>query len=326
MLNDQTTINRVIRLGTRGSLLARGQSQMIADQLQRLHPGLRIETKVCTTTGDRITDRPLHDMGGKGLFTKELEEALLNYDVDFVVHSFKDVPVTMPLVSQLNLIVAAVPVREDPRDCLASRVATNFLNLPKYSRVGTGSLRRKAQILHFRPDLRVELLRGNIDTRLNKMRSGEFDAVILAMAGLKRSGLFTVGETHPIDPSVLVPSAGQGALALQCRRDDQPACGLLSSLHNPLTAACVDLERRIVSFFDGDCTSPIGALATIESGSIRLRACIAASEGEPRLAIAASSGPINARKKVFNDVVRSLCDQGATELLHPETKTAVLAS
>src|SRR5687768_14549647 len=167
----------VLRLGTRGSLLARTQSQLVADDLMLRHPGLRVELVIVRTSGDRITDRPLHEFGGKGLFTKELEQALLAGEVDFAVHSFKDVPVTMPLVDTSGLTIAAVPAREDPRDVLVSRKAKRLADLPPGARVGTGSLRRACQIVHARPDVVIEPVRGNIDTRLRKLTEGHYDAI-----------------------------------------------------------------------------------------------------------------------------------------------------
>src|SRR5687768_18563534 len=166
-----------LRLGTRGSLLARTQSMLVADALERAHLGLKIEMHIVKTTGDQITDRPLHEAGGKGLFTKELEQALLAGEIDFAVHSYKDVPVTMPLVDQADLVIAAVPTREDPRDVLVSRKAKRLADLPPGARVGTGSLRRACQIVHARPDVVIEPVRGNIDTRLRKLTEGHYDAI-----------------------------------------------------------------------------------------------------------------------------------------------------
>ncbi len=198
-----------IRLGTRGSLLARTQSQLVADALQAAHRGLGVNLKIVKTTGDQIIDRPLHEVGGKGLFTKELELALLAGEIDFAVHSFKDMPVTMPLVAQEDLIVAAVPIRADPRDVLISRAARTIDELPAGARVGTGSLRRRCQLLDRRADLQIEAVRGNIDTRLRKLREGDFDAVILAFAGLMRAGLFDQSMMFMIPEDVLLPAPGQ---------------------------------------------------------------------------------------------------------------------
>src|SRR4051812_11250569 len=211
-MSSNAKSSSVLRLGARGSMLSRMQSQRVADALEKRHPGLEIELVLCKTTGDVIVDKPLHDAGGKGLFTKELEQALLAGEVDLAVHSYKDVPVTMPLVegSQERLVIAAVPKREDPRDVLVSSKAKRLGELPQGARVGTGSLRRGSQIRTLRPDLQIELIRGNIDTRLRKLRAGQFDAIILAYAGLKRTALFDDQDMSVIEPDEMLPAAGQG--------------------------------------------------------------------------------------------------------------------
>jgi hydroxymethylbilane synthase len=272
---------RILRLGTRGSLLARSQSGLIARSLEERHAGLKVELILFRTSGDQITDKPLHEFGGKGLFTKELEQALLAGSIDFAVHSFKDVPVTMPLVDQHDLVIAAVPAREDPRDVLVSRQGSEISQLPAGARVGTGSLRRRAQLLALRPDLHVEPIRGNIDTRLRKCFAGEFDAVVLAMAGLKRAGLFEPQKMKPIEPAELLPAPGQGALALQCRRDDSATMQLLAALNDPATKSCVAAERELVRILDGDCHSPIAALAEPAANGMTLRAVVGRKEGDP---------------------------------------------
>ncbi|HVT87342.1 MAG TPA: hydroxymethylbilane synthase [Tepidisphaeraceae bacterium] len=269
-----------LRLGTRGSSLARRQSQMIADLLEKHHPELVVELIICKTTGDRIQDKPLYEVGGKGVFTKELEEALLAKTVDFAVHSFKDVPVTMPLVEQGNLTIAAVPHREDVRDVLVSFEAKSIEDLPKGANVGTGSLRRRCQLLAIRPDLKVELIRGNIDTRIRKQRRGAHDAVVLALAGLKRGGLFDDADMTPIPVEQILPAAAQGALAIQCRRDDEKTRQLLAVLDDPTTHRCVDLERALVQALNGDCHSPIAAYANMEAKQFHLRAAVSARGGE----------------------------------------------
>src|SRR5690348_12396223 len=217
----------LLRLGTRGSLLARSQSGLIAAELEKRHPGLRVELIILKTTGDVITEKPLHEFGGKGLFTKELEQALLAGQIDLAVHSFKDVPVTMPLVEQEDLVIAAVPAREDPRDVLVSLDARSIDQLKKSARVGTGSLRRRCQLLDRRADLEIVPIRGNIDTRIRKLREGQFDAVILAAAGLSRGGLFDPAIMTAIEIEDCVPAAGQGALAIQCRASDERTRGLI---------------------------------------------------------------------------------------------------
>jgi hydroxymethylbilane synthase len=267
------------------------------------------------TTGDAITDRALHEAGGKGLFTKEIEQALLAGEVDLAVHSYKDVPVTMPLVDQAKLVIAAVPKREDPRDVLVSPGALQFAQLAQNARMGTGSLRRQCQLRAIRPDLRIELIRGNIDTRLRKVRGGEYDAILLAFAGLRRSALFDGSDMRPVELEEMLPAAGQGALALQCRRDDRATRQLLAGLHDTDDAACVDLEREVVRSLGGDCHSPIAALATVEGSELRLRTAVGARGGELPVVRAEARGPRENPAPVLDEVMRSLRDQGAEGLL-----------
>jgi len=271
--------SKKLRLGARGSLLSRMQSGMILQAVQAANPGTTVELVIVTTSGDTIQDRPLHEFGGKGLFTKELEQALLRGDVDFAVHSFKDVPVTMPLVDVSDLVIASVPPREDVRDVLASAKARRIEDLPRGSKVGTGSLRRQAQILALRPDVTVLPIRGNVDTRIRKLKSGEYDAVILAYAGLKRSGLFDESCMTPIPAETLVPSAGQGALALQCRADRPDVRAALERLNDRATFDNVALERQVVRLLNGDCHSPIGAYAIEQGGGVILQVIVAGDGG-----------------------------------------------
>ncbi|MDB5298325.1 MAG: hydroxymethylbilane synthase [Phycisphaerales bacterium] len=310
---------RTLRLGTRGSLLAQAQSGWVAREVEAKNPGVRVELVVISTSGDQIQDVPLHAFGGKGLFTKELELALLAGTVDFAVHSFKDVPVTMPLVDASDLVIAAVPPREDPRDAwvTADGGGAALDALPAGARVGTGSLRRRSQILARRPDLVVGPVRGNIDTRLRKLRDGEFDAVVLAAAGLKRAGLFDAARMAPIDPAVMLPAPGQGALALQCRRDDAGCRAALAALHDPATAACVELERDVVRGLDGDCHSPIAAYATLADGRVALRAAVGARDGDPPVIAAAAAAAMNEAGRAVVELLANLERQGARELLSP---------
>jgi len=298
-------------------MLAKAQSGLVARELEQLHPGLKVELVIVSTSGDRIADRPLHEFGGKGLFTKELEQALLEGKVDFAVHSFKDVPVTMPLVEQSNLVIASVPKREDPRDLLVCHRASSLTQLPQGLRIGTGSLRRRCQILASRPDLKVEPIRGNIDTRVRKLQAGDYDAVILATAGTRRGGIFDPQLMHPIEPEELLPAAGQGALALQCRNDDPHTQELLKAMNDPVTRACVTAERELVRLLNGDCHSPIAALA--QSGpddSLTLRAAVGARGGEPPIISASSAGPISSPTALASQVFQQLLAQGAPALLH----------
>jgi hydroxymethylbilane synthase len=292
------------------------QSQWVADALEKAHPNLHVELVLIKTTGDQITDRPLHDAGGKGLFTREIELALLRNEIDFAVHSYKDVPVTMPLVDQADLVMAATPQREDPRDVLISPHAKSITDLPQNARVGTGSLRRRCQLLALRPDLRVELIRGNVDTRIRKLRDGQYDAILLAYAGLRRSAQFDGQDMTPLDTDTFLPAAGQGALALQCRRDDANTRHLLSALNDPSTATCVHLERALVQNLEGDCHSPIAALATLAGDDqLTLRSAVGKAGGDPPVLRATATGPATNATELLDTVVTNLEHQGVRDLL-----------
>lgn len=241
------------------------------------------------TTGDAVINKPLADIGGKGLFTKEIEQELLAGRIDFAVHSFKDLPVTMPLVDTANLIIAAVPQREEVSDVIIG--AHTIIELPPDARVGTSSPRRKCQLLALRPDLHILPIRGNIDTRLRKLREKHYDAIILALAGLKRAQLYDSASMHVIAADQMLPAAGQGALALQCRKADAPTIAILQKLHDPPTAACVDLERQVVLRLHGDCHSPIAALATTDRKMFSLRAAVGQRDGSPPVHFAHVAGP-----------------------------------
>ena len=290
------TATRTLRLGTRGSALAVAQSTQVADQLRGR--GAAVELQVVKTTGDRIQDRPLADAGGKGLFTKELEQALIAGTVDFAVHSYKDVPVTMPLVDASELTIAAVPARADARDVLVATDvgrhggAAALRSLRAGARVATGSLRRRCQLLAIRPDLDVVGIRGNIDTRLRRWRSGEVEAVVLAAAGLHRAGLFEPAHMAPFDTDDLVPSAGQGALALQCRADDLWTLGALAGLDDEPTRAAVDVERQVVGLLNADCHSPLGVYARAEGGGLLVAWAEGAAGGVPPVRRGRVSGPV----------------------------------
>ena len=311
-----TNSSTVLRLGTRGSLLARVQSQMVADLLEKKHPGLKVRLELFKTTGDQIADRPLHEAGGKGLFVKELEQALLDERVDFAVHSFKDVPVTMPLVEQANLIIAAVPEREDPRDVLATSDGRELSELIEGARVGTGSMRRQVQLANLRSDLRIEGIRGNIDTRLKKLRAGEFEGVVLAMSGLKRAGLFDGRTMKPLPVSQFIPAAGQGALALQCRKDDPKTIEILRALHHQPSALCVEMEREVVRKVDGDCFSPVAALATLDGKMVTLRTAIGARGGALPILRGEGTGPATDSTRIVEQVYQQLEKQGVYQHLH----------
>jgi hydroxymethylbilane synthase len=307
-----------LRLGTRGSLLAKTQSQLIASALEKLHKdaGLVVELVIFKTQGDTIQNKPLHEFGGKGVFTQELERALLSNAIDFAVHSFKDVPVTMPLVDQSDLTFAAVPVREDPRDVLVSHKAKAIAELPPGAKIGTGSLRRRCQLLHHRPDLVIEPVRGNIDTRLRKLRDGHFDAIVLAAAGLRRTGLFDETEMVMIDVNEILPAPGQGALAIQCRRNDQRMLDLLAPINHSDSQTCVIAERGIVQALNGDCHSPIAALATIDAEKLLLRVAVGARDGQPPLLSASATAGISNAPDAVASVIETLKAQGVMQLLN----------
>ena len=261
-----------LRLGTRRSALAMAQSGMMARALEERHPGLTIELVPRVTTGDVVTG-DLAEVGGKGLFTRELESGLLDGSLDLAVHSMKDLPVTLPP----GLVVAAHPERADPRDTLVSEVAEDLDGLPEGAVMLTGALRRRAQILLRRPDLRVEPIRGNVDTRLRKWREQGAGGVILAAAGLQRLGLDGL-PAHPVSPDVLLPAPCQGTLALEVR-SGSPAEDLVRALDHSPTARAARAERLVVAAFGADCTLPLAAWARPDNGGLRLTALLATPDG-----------------------------------------------
>jgi hydroxymethylbilane synthase len=262
-------------IGTRGSVLARWQAEWVKARLQTAHPGLDVSLTIIKTTGDKIVDVPLAKVGGKGLFVKEIEEALLDGSVDLAVHSMKDVPTALPDALHLT----AVPRREDPRDALISRDAIPLAKLPAGAVIGTSSLRRQAQLLAHRPDLKIVSLRGNLDTRLRKVTDGAMDAIVLAAAGLRRLG-WADRITELLSPSVCLPAIGQGALGIECRRADERVNELVRALDDPDTRACVEAERAFLTRLEGGCQVPIAAHATLEGNRVTLDGLIAGVRGE----------------------------------------------
>jgi hydroxymethylbilane synthase len=270
-----TTGDRPLRFGSRGSPLALVQAETAADRYAACFPEQpRPEIVSVHTTGDRIQDRPLAEVGGKGLFAKELEEALLAGTIDAAVHSLKDMETQLPA----GLIIAACLPREDPRDVLICDAAASVEALPGGARIGTSSVRRAAQLLALRPDLAIVPLRGNVGTRLRKIADGEADATLLAAAGLARLGIDPPGAT-PVDTAVLLPAAGQGTVAIECRADDAPVRAALTRLNDPDAMTAAEAERAALAQLDGSCRTPIGALATIEAGMVDLRVLVAALDG-----------------------------------------------
>jgi hydroxymethylbilane synthase len=265
---------RRLRIATRKSPLALWQAEHVAAALHAAHPGLVVEIVGMSTQGDRILDTPLAKIGGKGLFVKELEQGLLEDRADIAVHSMKDVPVDLPP----GLHIATIMVREDPRDALVSDRVEAIADLPQGARVGTSSLRRQCQLVARRPDLEILPLRGNVNTRLRKLDEGEFDAIVLASAGLKRLGFQArIRALLPIDESL--PAIGQGAIGIECRSEDAETNALLAPLHHPDTAACVEAERALNRRLHGGCQVPIAGHATLHNGYITLRGLVGEPDG-----------------------------------------------
>lgn len=270
--------SRKLVLATRRSALALAQARAYARSLEAAVPGLAIDELHVVTTGDRILDVSLSKIGGKGLFTKEIEQALFERRADFAVHSFKDVPAQL----DETFVIACIPKRADARDVLVSRTGVSLSELPQGAKVGTSSLRRRLELLAKRPDLHVVEMRGNVDTRLRKLDEGEFDAIVLAAAGLHRLGL-AHRITEALAPEAFIPAAGQGALAIQCRADDAETRRILASLHDLETAIAVACERGAMVTVGGSCTVPFGAHAMREGDQMRVRAVLANEDGsDPR--------------------------------------------
>ena len=264
----------VFKIGTRGSKLALTQSQGIKLKIEDRYPHIRVELVRIKTTGDKILDSPLSRIGGKGLFVKEIEEALLEKRVDVAVHSLKDVPAELPGA----LMLSTFPEREDPRDALISRKDQTLEQLPQGAKVGTGSLRRAAQLLHVRPDLDLAPLRGNVDTRLQKLESGDLQAIILAVAGLRRLG-FADRITQIISSKQILPAIGQGALGLEVRRDDERTIDLLDFMNHEPTAIAVRAERAFLKELEGGCQVPIAAFARLKGEKLCLQGLVAELDG-----------------------------------------------
>ena len=272
------TLKTPIRLGTRGSPLARIQTDMVKARLMEKVEALRepgmIEVVVISTTGDQVADRPLADIGGKGLFCKEIEMALFDQRIDAGVHSMKDMPTWLPD----GLVIAAMMERADPRDALICRKADSIKTLPEGAVVGTASLRRQAQILAKRPDLKVINFRGSVGTRLQKLDNGEVDATLLARAGLDRLALPDVPQSV-LSPEEMLPAVGQGVIGIECRQEDEDLIALLQHIDHQPSSQAVHAERAMLDVLDGSCHTPIGAYAIIDGDRIHLRGLVARPDG-----------------------------------------------
>jgi hydroxymethylbilane synthase len=294
-----------LRIGTRGSALALWQAEHVKTRLEAL--GRPATLTVIVTTGDRIQDRRLEAVGGKGAFLKEIEEAMLAGQVDLAVHSLKDVPVRLPD----GLHLAATLERADPRDALLARTPGGLSGLPPGARVGTTSLRRRAALRDVRPDVDLQDLRGNVDTRIRKLREGGYDAIVLAMAGLARLGR-AEEVSEALDPAVFVPAPGQGAIVVECREGDREAWTAAASLHHEPTARAVSAERVFLGALGGGCNVPLGAHATVEKGQLHLRAFVAGeTEGTVLRGEAAGADPVALARKLADEFVR----RGALEVM-----------
>lgn len=312
------TLDRPIRLGTRASQLALWQANWTANALR--NHGYEVEILELTTTGD--TDRrPLAQVGGEGVFTKRIQEALLANEVDLAVHSLKD----LPTIEVLELTLAAIPPREDVHDWLVSNNGVSLQDIGEKAKVGTGSLRRQAQLLHHRPDLEVLPIRGNVETRLDKVKSGECDAVVLAAAGLKRLELTEV-QAWPIPLEMMVPAVGQGALGLEVRASDEPIREAVRTLNDPVTEMAVLAERSLLKQLLAGCLAPVGGHATLDDGNLTLTGTVLDAEGGERLThVGEMSGEdlsVEDAVALGKEVAEALLERGADALIQKSRSKA----
>ena len=274
MEDPTSNVTGLMRLGTRASPLALAQTELVRGRLEELHPELKIEVVTIATSGDKIVDRRLSEVGGKGLFAKEIEEALLAGEIDAAVHSMKDLETHLPD----RLCIAAVLPREDPRDAFIGKDVLALEALPTGAVVGTTSLRRQAQLLALRPDFKIVILRGNVGTRIDKIRDGYADATLLAFAGLKRLKMEGV-ITQVISTDVMLPAVAQGAVGVEIRDDDDRAQAAMAVIDDADSALCVSVERAFLAVLDGSCHTPIAGLAELHRGCVRLRSLVARPDG-----------------------------------------------
>ena len=299
-------------VGTRSSQLALWQADFVIGELKKKYPELVVEKRLMTTKGDKILNAPLAKIGGKGLFTKELETAMLEGEIDIAVHSLKDMPVVVPE----GLVITAITQRADPGDAFVSSKYESFQQLPAGAKVGTSSLRRKAQLLHARPDLQIEDLRGNVNTRLRKMEEENFDGIILACAGLKRLG-FGDKIRQVLPQTMCLPAVGQGALAIECRQADKETRELLEFLNDRCTRLCTEAERGFLATVEGGCQVPVGVHAVSAEAGIRVEAVIASLDGSTLLRDAQEAEVKNAQeaRAVGVNLAEKLLARGGREIL-----------
>ena len=298
-----------LKIATRKSPLALWQAEYVAGALRERNPGLGVELVAMRTSGDKLLDAPLARVGGKGLFIKELERALLDGRADVAVHSMKDVPVELPPELHLPIIMA----RADPRDALVSMRFGGLDALPPGAVVGTSSLRRRCQLAAHRPDLCIENLRGGVDTRLRRLDDGDFDAIVLAVSGLERGG-HGARVTEALDVATMLPAAGQGALGIECRRGDARVEALVAPLACPRSSACVLAERAFNRRLEGGCQVPIAAYAILEDGGLSLRGLVASLDGA-RVLRARVRGRVEDAEPLGAEAAAAVLEQGAGEIL-----------
>ncbi len=299
---------RPLRIGSRGSILARWQAEFVRKQLFQVS-GVEAEIIIIKTSGDKMQQAPLTQIGGKGIFIKELEEALLEETVDLAVHSVKDIPTETPR----RLHFPAVCRRDDVRDCLVSHKGAALANLRQGARVGTSSLRRQAQLRHHRPDLDIRELRGNVDTRLRKVESGEYDAIVLSKAGLDRLG-WSQKITEALSPEISLPAVGQGAIAIEARVNDTEAADILGKLDDAETRTAVIAERALLAALQGGCQVPLGAWARIERGELVMDAVVCSVDGVEYVRQRATAPPDQAAQ-LGEHMAKLLIESGARGIL-----------
>jgi hydroxymethylbilane synthase len=302
-------MKKQLRIGTRGSALALAQATLVQNQIQEQHPHISVELQIIKTTGDKIQDVPLAKIGGKGLFTKEIEMAILGSEVDLGVHSMKDVPTEVPE----GLVIGITTIREDPRDAFISRKYRSLQEIPAGGRIGTGSLRRKAQLMHLRPDLEIIPLRGNVDTRLRKLVEENLDALILATAGLRRLGR-AAEITAIISESEMLPAIGQGALGLEYRIDDAETKSFLEFLDHPETKVTVAAERAFLARLEGGCQVPIAAKGSLKNGKLVLEGLIGDLTGA-RIHREQVTGPPEDAVSLGRSLAERLLERGGAQIL-----------
>lgn len=291
-------------VGTRGSPLALTQTEQFVRALSEQNPGLQVQLKKITTSGDRIQDRFLSSVGGKGLFVKEIEEAMLREEIDFAVHSLKDLPAVLPP----ELAVVCFPKRRSPWDVLVTLDGQSLDSLKLKATIGTTSLRRRSQLSVLRGDLKFTMLRGNIDTRVRKLNEGGYDAIVLAQAGMERLGLDQKNATRlPI-----IPAPGQGTLAIEARRDDKPTLEYLNKLHDPDTALEASLERKVMRELGGDCNLPLGALAQIQGQRVSLEAFVGMEDGSQWIQIKKEG---KRDEDIAGELLKEMEKRGAREIM-----------